>query len=71
MTEKRFSLIDDYKISYDGDVFDLHKPSNIRSLVTVLGYVTNENEQLKQENRLLKGRLMLYEEQIKGDDWND
>ena len=26
-----------------------------------------ENERLKQENRLLKGRMMEYEEQLKGD----
>lgn len=48
MTEKRFTLVDDYLIEYDGSYFDLHKPSDIRSLVTVIGYVTDENEQLKQ-----------------------
>lgn len=49
MTAKRFTLVDDYKIGYDGDIFDLHKPSNIRSLVNVIGYVTDENEQLKKD----------------------
>lgn len=49
MTEKRFTLVDEYLISYDGDYFDLHKPSDIRSLVNVIGYVTDENEQLKQQ----------------------
>lgn len=51
MTAKRFILVDDYKIGYDGDIFDLHKPSNIRSLVNVIGYVTDENEQLKTQLR--------------------
>lgn len=49
MTAKRFTLVDDYLIEYDGDYFDLHKPSDIRSLVNVIGYVTDENEQLKKE----------------------
>ena len=49
MTEKRFEVVDDYTVCYDGDYFDLHKPSNIRSLVTVSNYVVEENEQLKQE----------------------
>ena len=48
MTEKRFKLVDDYLIGCDGDYFDLHKPSDIRSLVIVIKYVTDENEQLKQ-----------------------
>ena len=64
MTEKRFSLIDDYKISYDGDVFDLHKPSNIRSLVTVLGYVTNENEQLKNKIDVLEDDNETYHKSL-------
>ena len=46
-TNERFKLVDDYLIEYDGDYFDLHKPSDIRSLVTVIKYVTGENEQLK------------------------
>ena len=50
MTDKRFELVDDYTISYDGDYFDLHKPSDIRRLVTVIGYVTEENENLKDVN---------------------
>ena len=49
MTAKRFTLVNDYLIEYDGSYFDLHKPSNIRSLVTVIGYVTDENEQLKKD----------------------
>ena len=46
-TNERFKLVDDYLIEYDGDYFDLHTPSDIRSLVTVIKYVTDENEQLK------------------------
>ena len=34
MSEKHFlKIIDTYLLSYDGDYYDLHKPSNIRSLV--------------------------------------
>ena len=40
-------------IEYDGDYFDLHKPSDIRSLVTVIKYVTGENEQLKKDCTVL------------------
>lgn len=32
-----------------------------------LNNLIGENEQLKSENRLLKGRMQEYEEQIKGD----
>ena len=28
-----FKIVDDYLIEYDGDYFDLHKPSDIRSLI--------------------------------------
>ena len=35
--EKEFlKIIDDYYIQYDGDIFDLHKPSDIRSLIYIL-----------------------------------
>lgn len=53
MTGKRFKLVEDYLIEYDGDYFDLHKPSDIRSLIKVIGYVTDENEQLKQQMQRL------------------
>lgn len=34
MTEKIFlKIVDDYLLEYDGDCFDMHKPSDIRSLV--------------------------------------
>lgn len=49
MTEPKFEVVDDYLVKYDGDYFDLHKPSNIRSLVTVANYVISENQQLKKE----------------------
>ena len=52
-TNERFKLVDDYLIEYDGDYFDLHKPSDIRSLVTVIKYVTGENEQLKKDCTVL------------------
>ena len=41
---------------YDGDYFDLHKPSDIRSLIITIGYVTDENEQLKQQKQQYKGQ---------------
>ena len=53
-TNERFKLADDYLIEYDGDYFDLHKPSDIRSLVTVIKYVTDENEQLKEQLKELQ-----------------
>jgi archaellum component FlaC len=46
--KKRFEMVDEYLISYDGDYFGLHKPSDIRSLVNVVNYIVDENEQLKQ-----------------------
>ena len=54
MTEPKFEVVDDYTVKYDGDYFDLHKPSDIRSLVTVANYIVTENEQLKQELSQLK-----------------
>ena len=54
MTEHKFEVVDDYTVKYDGDYFDLHKPSDIRSLVTVANYIVTENEQLREENNLLK-----------------
>jgi hypothetical protein len=49
MTEHKFEVVDDYIIKYDGDYFDLHKPSDIRSLVTVANYIITENKELKQQ----------------------
>lgn len=43
MTEKEFEVVDDY----DGDYFDLHKLSNIRSLINVVNYIINENKNMR------------------------
>ena len=68
MTAKRFTLIDDYTIQYDGDYFDLHKPSDIRSLVTVIGYVLNElhkeREYWKQQAEIRFERIRELEEMM-------
>ena len=69
-TNERFKLVDDYLIEYDGDYFDLHKPSDIRSLVTVIKYVTDENEQLKKDCTVLIYHNQDYRkenEQLKAD----
>jgi len=45
MTEKHFlNIIDDYLIEYDGDYFDLHKPSDIRSLVYLMNRLQGFSE---------------------------
>ena len=31
-----FKIVDDYTIKYDGDYFNLHKPSDIRSLIYII-----------------------------------
>ena len=73
MTEKCFKLVEDYLIEYDGDYFDLHKPSDIRSLIKVMGYVTDENEQLKIELATYKSANALLKKTLDGvrelDDW--
>ena len=51
MTEQKFEVVDDYTVKYDRDYFDLHKPSDVRSLVTVANYIVTENEQLKQSEK--------------------
>ena len=65
MTEKRFSVVDDYLIGYDGDYFNLHKPSDIRSLVKVINYICEENMLLQGEVAHYKLLLMSLEEQAK------
>ena len=64
MTEPKFEVIDDYTVKYDGDYFDLHKPSDIRSLVTVANYIVTENEQLKWLKNVvfveMKFKLVMY-----------
>lgn len=46
MTEKVFlRVVDDYLLEYDGDFFNMHKPSDIRSLVYVLNHDNGFSEQ--------------------------
>lgn len=65
MTTKRFSVVDDYLIGYDGDYFNLHKPSDVRSLVKVINYICEENMLLQGEVAHYKLLLMSLEEQAK------
>lgn len=46
MTEKVFlRIVDDYLLEYDGEYFNMHKPSDIRSLVYVLNHDNGFSEQ--------------------------
>lgn len=45
----------------------LDHEGNFKGCLELLNLLDCENELLKSENRQLKGRLMVYEEQIKGD----
>lgn len=47
----------------------LDHEGNFKGCLELLNLLDCENELLKSENRQLKGRLMVYEEQIKGDDY--
>ena len=49
----------------------LDHEGNFEGCLELLNLLDCEREVLESENRQLKGRLMLYEEQIKGDDVND
>ena len=60
MTAKRFKIVDDYLVCYDGDCFDLHKPSDIRSLIRVFGYFMDAYESLKEENKSLQNKVKTY-----------
>ncbi len=53
MTENKrlFEIVDDYMIRYDGDYFDMHKPSNIRSLVYIMNRLQGFDE-LESEGRI-------------------
>ena len=45
MSEKHFfKIIDDYYIKYDGDIFDLHKPSDIRNLCYIINRLQGFDE---------------------------
>ncbi len=60
MTEKVFlRIVDDYLLEYDGDFFNMHKPSDIRVLVYILnrdnGFSDQEceyNEQMRSLRNL-------------------
>ena len=61
MTEKKVFLriVDDYLLEYDGDFFNMHKPSDIRVLVYILnrdnGFSDQEceyNEQMRSLRNL-------------------
>lgn len=39
-----FKIVDDYLISYDGDYFDMHKPSDIRSLIYIANRMNGYSE---------------------------
>ena len=39
-----FKIVDDYYITYDGDTFNMHKPSDIRSLVYLINRKQGYNE---------------------------
>ena len=49
----------------------LDHEGNFEGCLELLNLLDCENELLKSENTHLKGRLMVYEEQIKGNDLND
>ena len=49
----------------------LDHEGNFDGCLELLNLLDCENELLKSENTHLKGRLMVYEEQIKGNDLND
>lgn len=39
-----FKIIDDYYVQYDGDIFNLHKPSDIRSLCYIMNRLQGFSE---------------------------
>jgi len=49
-----FKIIDDYYIQYEGDIFDLHKPSDIRSLIYILNRKQGFSELQCEYNDLKK-----------------
>lgn len=45
MTEKIFlKIVNDYLLEYDKDIFDMHKPSDIRSLVYLFNRINGFSE---------------------------
>ena len=67
---KRFiptKCINEFKDCKTNRYYWLDHEGNFKGCLELLNLLDCENELLKSENRQLKGRLMLYEEQIKGD----
>lgn len=45
MSEKAFlKIVNDYLLEYDKDIFDMHKPSDIRSLVYLFNRINGFSE---------------------------
>ena len=44
MTAKRITIVEDYLMECDGDYFDLHKPSDIRSLCYIINRLQGFDE---------------------------
>ena len=57
MTEERFKMVDDDIISFDGDYFNRHKPSDMRALVTVANDLLDALCLLKEEHDAYKDKL--------------
>ena len=67
---KRFiptNCINEFKDCKTNRYYWLDHEGNFKGCLELLNLLDCENEVLKSENRKLKGRLMEYEEQIKGD----
>ncbi len=67
---KRFiptKCINEFKDCKTNRYYWLDHEGNFEGCLELLNLLDCENEVLKSENRQLKGRLMVYEEQIKGD----
>lgn len=57
MTEKRFKMIDEDIISFDGYYFNRHKPSDMRALVIVVNDLLDVLSLLKVEQDAFKDKL--------------
>ena len=64
MTEKRFEFRGTDMIDNITGETTLCNKDGFEDVVCQLNEVAEENEQLRKENRLLKGRIMEYEEQV-------
>lgn len=71
---KRFiptKCINEFKDCKTNRYYWLDHEGNFEGCLELLNLLDCERELLESENRQLKSRLMLYEEQIKGDDLSD